>query len=171
MSKYIVLLVCFFGLVGCKTINRVSSFLGVSRELPTNFSDHENDQLINTAEQFNGIPYRAGGSNDDGMDCSGLLFRVYSTNKFEIPRISSQQALFGLSVPLTKIQRGDWLFFRTNGSVTINHIGLVTSVKGDNEVTFIHASTSKGVRSDQLYAKYWFKAFDKAIRPFKNNSN
>jgi cell wall-associated NlpC family hydrolase len=171
MSKYVVLLVCFVGLVGCKTINRVSSFLGVSSEMPTNFSDHEIDQLINTAEQFNGIPYRAGGSNDDGMDCSGLLFRVYSTNKFEIPRISSQQALFGLSVPINKIHRGDWLFFKTNGSVTINHIGIVSHVKGANEVTFIHASTSKGVRSDELYANYWLKAFEKAIRPFKNNSN
>lgn len=171
MSKYIVLIVCFFGLVGCKSINRVSSFLRDSRELPTNFSDFENDQLIRTAEQYDGIPYRTGGANDDGMDCSGLLFRVYGVNNFEIPRNSGQQALFGLSVPLNKIQRGDWIFFKTNRSVAINHIGLVTSVKGENKVTFIHASTSKGVRSDQLYANYWFKAFDKAIRPFKNNSN
>ena len=171
MFKYIVLIVCFWGLVGCKSINRISTYFRDSRELPTNFSDFENDQLIRTAEQFYGIPYRSGGANGDGMDCSGLLFRVYSTNNFEIPRNSGQQALFGLSVPLNKIQRGDWLFFRTNGSVTINHIGLVTSVKGNNEVTFIHASTSKGVRTDQLYANYWFKAFENAIRPFKINSN
>lgn len=171
MSRYKVLLIWFVGLVGCQTINRVSSFLRVSSEVPTNFSVLENDQLIRTAEQFYGIKYRAGGANDDGMDCSGLLFRVYSSNKFEIPRNSSQQVLFGLSVPINKIQRGDWLFFRTNGSVVVNHIGLVTRVKGANEVTFMHASTSKGVRSDQLYANYWFKAFEKAVRPFKNNSN
>jgi cell wall-associated NlpC family hydrolase len=160
-----------FLFVGCKAIRNVSSFLDSIHTLPSNFSDKEIDHLILSADRFQGIPYRAGGSNEDGMDCSGLLYRVYVDNNFSIPRSSIQQALYGLSIPINKIQKGDWLFFRTNGSSIINHIGLVTQVNGEHDVSFIHASTSKGVRSDQLHTNYWFKAYDKAIRPFKNNSN
>jgi cell wall-associated NlpC family hydrolase len=105
------------------------------------------------------------------MDCSGLLFRVYVDNHFSIPRSSLQQSQFGLVVSKDNIQRGDWLLFKTNGSLTINHIGIVIRVNGERDVQFLHASTSKGVRSDQLYTNYWLKAYDKAIRPFKNNLN
>ena len=105
------------------------------------------------------------------MDCSGLLFRVYSDQNYIIPRVTTQQAEFGLPVSMDVIAQGDWLFFKTSGSENINHVGLVTKVQGPNEVLFIHSSTSKGVREDNLYNNYWFKAFQKVIRPYKNNSN
>lgn len=171
MFRFIASILVIYLLVGCHSIRHVVSFFSASDTANLNFSNSEIDQLIKYADRFEGIPYRVGGSNEEGMDCSGLLFRVYVDNNFLIPRSSGQQAQYGLSVPINKIQKGDWVFFRTNGSFVINHIGLVNSVHGERDVQFIHASTSKGVRSDQLYANYWFKAFDKAIRPFKNNSN
>lgn len=157
--------------VGCQSIRNVHSFWGSNNSLEGQFTTNEVEELVKSAKRYVGVPYAGGGSNENGMDCSGLLFRVYGDNNYSIPRSSVQQALFGLSIPMNKIQKGDWLFFRTNGSSSINHIGLVIQVNGDQDVQFMHASTSKGVRSDQLYANYWFKAFDKAIRPFKNNSN
>jgi cell wall-associated NlpC family hydrolase len=81
------------------------------------------------------------------------------------------QSQFGLPVSKNNIQRGDWVLFKTNGSLSINHIGLVLRVNGDHDVQFLHASTSRGVRSDQLYTNYWLKAYVKAIRPYKNNIN
>jgi cell wall-associated NlpC family hydrolase len=160
-----------FLFVGCQSIRNVRSFFESNSSLAGQFTTNEIDELVKSAIRYQGVPYAGGGSNENGMDCSGLLFRVYVDNNYSIPRSSVQQALFGLSIPMNKIQKGDWLFFRTNGSSSINHIGLVIQVNGDQDVQFMHSSTSKGVRSDQFYANYWFKAFDKAIRPFKNNSN
>jgi cell wall-associated NlpC family hydrolase len=85
--------------------------------------------------------------------------------------VTTQQAEFGLPVSMEVIAQGDWLFFKTSGSENINHVGLVTKVQGPKEVLFIHSSTTKGVREDNLYNNYWLKAFQKVIRPYKNNSN
>jgi cell wall-associated NlpC family hydrolase len=157
----------------CTLIRRAGNSLGISKNVETasNFTNSEIENLIHTAEQCEGIPYRAGGASIEGMDCSGLLYTVYVANEFSIPRISVQQAQFGLPIPINNIQVGDWVFFRTNGAMQINHIGLVTQVNGDQDILFIHASTSKGVRKDQLYTNYWLKSFDKAVRPFKNKLN
>ena len=171
MYRFIALVIVVFLFVGCQSILNVRSFFGSNSSLAGQFTTNEVDELVKSAKRYQGVPYVGGGSTINGMDCSGLLFRVYVDNNYSIPRSSVQQALFGLSIPMNKIQKGDWLFFRTNGSSIINHIGLVIEVNGNQDVQFMHASTSKGVRSDQLYANYWFKAFDKAIRPFKNNSN
>lgn len=133
----------------------------------TNYSMREIDNLIESAKNYQGITYRNGGTDEKGMDCSGLLFRVYSDQNFMIPRPTYQQELFGLPVSIDKIQKGDWVFFKTNGSKSINHVGLITNIVNPKEVYFIHASTSKGVREDNIYSKYWFASFEKVIRPYK----
>ncbi len=171
MYRLISLIFILFVLSGCQIIRTVGSLFNSTNTSVNSFSNSEIDKLLRSANRFQGIPYKSGGVNEDGMDCSGLLYRIYTDNNFIIPRSTIQQAQFGLSIPLDKIQAGDWLFFRTNGSTNINHIGFVMQTKGYRDVLFVHSSTSKGVRSDQLYANYWFKAFYKAIRPFKNISN
>lgn len=137
----------------------------------SNFTDKEISNLIDAAKDYKGVPYKIGGTDESGMDCSGLLFRVYADQNYMIPRPSYQQALFGLPVSIDAIKVGDWIFFKTNGSLNINHVGLVTNVLSTKDVRFIHASTSKGVREDNLFSKYWFNVFVKVIRPYKNNSN
>jgi cell wall-associated NlpC family hydrolase len=173
MYKYLLYFLFLLFVSSCTLIRQVGNNLGISNEVETssNFTNSEIESIIHTAEQCEGIPYRVGGASIEGMDCSGLLYTVYVANEFSIPRISVQQAQFGLAVPLNKIQVGDWVFFRTNGAAQINHIGLVAQVKGEQDILFIHASTSKGVRKDQLYTNYWLKSFDKAVRPFKNKLN
>lgn len=150
---------------------RVGNLFSSKGESNSNYSIHDIDKLIETAFDYQGVPYRNGGTDEMGMDCSGLLFRVYADNNLLIPRPTYQQVLFGAPVTLHEIQSGDWLFFKTNGSSVINHVGLVTKVKSSDTIHFIHASTSKGVREDLLQAKYWMKAYVKSIRPYKNNSN
>jgi cell wall-associated NlpC family hydrolase len=58
------------------------------------------------------------------------------------------------------------VFFKTNGAIQINHVGLVTKINLQ-KVIFIHASTSKGIREDDLNQNYWAQSFVKALRPFK----
>ncbi len=155
----------------CQLTRRVGNLFINNKEAVSNYSTREIDNLVETALAYQGVPYRNGGTNEKGMDCSGLLFRVYADNNLLIPRPTFQQALFGESVNIKDIQVGDWLFFKTNGSLNINHVGLVTKIKSSDAIYFLHASTSKGVREDLLQAKYWMQAYVKSVRPYKNNSN
>ncbi len=153
----------------CRLISRINHTF--SKKVVSSYSDREIENLLLAAQSYQGVTYRLGGIDEKGMDCSGLLFRIYSDENYIIPRVTSQQAEFGLPISLDAIQKGDWLFFRTNGSENTNHVGLVTKVQGSRDVSFIHASTSKGVREDNLFSNYWFNVFEKVIRPYKNNSN
>jgi cell wall-associated NlpC family hydrolase len=81
----------------------------------------------------------------------------------DLPRTSQEQSQFGRHVRPREIRPGDLVFF---GSVNqISHVGMVTDVKGREEVYFIHASTSLGVKEDNLYSNYYQKIFIKAVRP------
>ena len=126
------------------------------------------DEVIFIARSYTGVPYRLGGTDGNGMDCSGLLFCVYSQIGFKIPRISWQQAEVGREISIDELHAGDWVFFVTNkgGVASINHAGLVTEKKSDKEVIFIHASSTKGIKEDNLFSKYWMSCFAKASRPF-----
>jgi cell wall-associated NlpC family hydrolase len=155
----------------CQLTRRVSHLFSNNSANISNYSNKEIDNLIETAFDYQGVPYRNGGTDEMGMDCSGFLYRVYADNNLLIPRPTVQQVLFGMPVSLIDTQVGDWVFFKTNGAATINHVGLVTKIKSADAIYFIHASTSKGVREDLLQSKYWMKAYVKSLRPYKNNSN
>ena len=130
------------------------------------YSATEIKNIIKEAKKFKGVPYRTGGMDKKGMDCSGLLFRAYASNDFSIPRVSSDQVKFGEEIRLKDLQLGDWVFFATGKVGLINHVGLVT--KERPSISFIHASTTYGVREDLLYQKFWLDRIVKIIRPFKN---
>ncbi len=153
----------------CRLVSRLNTRL--FGQYTSQYSNQDVENLLETAKTYQGVAYRPGGADVQGMDCSGLLFRIYSDQNYLIPRVTIQQAAFGLPVSIDRIAKGDWVFFKTNGSGNINHVGLVTKVEGPKQVLFMHASTSKGVREDNLFSNYWFKAFEKVIRPYKNNSN
>ena len=125
MYRFIALVLVGFLFVGCQSIRNVHSFWDSNNSLAGQFTTNEVEELVKSAKRYIGVPYAGGGSNENGMDCSGLLFRVYVDNHFSIPRSSLQQSQYGLLVSKDNIQRGDWLLFKTNGSITINHIGLV----------------------------------------------
>jgi probable lipoprotein NlpC len=126
------------------------------------------NEIVSLARSYTGVPYRSGGTDGNGMDCSGLLFCVYGQYGFSIPRISWQQSEIGKEVDMDELRAGDWVFFVTNkgGTGSINHAGIITELKNPKEVYFIHASSSKGIREDNLISKYWMSCFAKATRPF-----
>lgn len=123
-------------------------------------------ELISLARTYTGVPYKSGGTTEAGMDCSGLLYKVCQTAGLSIPRISYQQAEIGEEIDLDDVQKGDFVFFSTaKSSNRISHVGMITEVNPQS-IIFIHSSTSKGVREDNLFSDYWKKAFAKATRPF-----
>ncbi|ADX68362.1 C40 family peptidase [Weeksella virosa] len=122
----------------------------------------EIQSLVIAASQYLGTPYKYGGLDITGMDCSGLVLRSFEAIEQKMPRISREQANKGKEIKLTEIKIGDLLFFNTSGN-SITHVGIVESVK-DGIVYFIHASTTRGVMVSSLAENYWSRRFVKATR-------
>lgn len=125
-------------------------------------------QLINTAESNLGSGYRTGGTNpDSGFDCSGLMFSTFKKFDISLPRSSNDMSKVGRKLDDDEIQKGDLIFFKTNGKRVINHVGMVTEVSND-EIKFIHSSTQKGVIISSTKEPYYGRTFAQANRIIVN---
>jgi probable lipoprotein NlpC len=99
------------------------------------------------------------------MDCSGLTCNAYRAVELDLPRTADAQATVGKKVKRRKLAPGDLVFFATGKKRReITHVGIVTDVNGNNDVKFIHASTSLGVVETNLYSDYYIKRYRKARR-------
>ena len=121
-------------------------------------------KLIKTARDYTGVPYRSGGNDTNGLDCSGLLCATFKEFGILLPRMSWQQSEFFPAIDIPNIQKGDLVFFVTTGK-NINHAGIVTEVRSEDDIVFIHASSSKGVIEDNLMKGYWKSRFARVCRP------
>ncbi|WP_034062342.1 C40 family peptidase [Lacinutrix jangbogonensis] len=120
--------------------------------------------IINNAERYEGTRYKYGGTTKSGMDCSGLIYTAFKEDNIAIPRSSRAMSKTGDWIDLKKVRAGDLLFFATKkNNRSINHVGLVTAIKGD-DVEFIHSTTSRGVITSKVKEKYWYFAFVQARR-------
>jgi LysM repeat protein len=116
------------------------------------------DQLIAIASEHLGTRYRSGGTKSGGFDCSGLMCYTFSQLDFKLPRTSNEQSRTGKKIKKNQAQKGDLIFFSTNGRGTVNHVGMITEVV-DDEIFFIHSSVSKGVIVSSVKEAYYAKRF------------
>jgi len=83
--------------------------------------------VVAAASKYLGVPYAWGGTDPStGLDCSGLVQRVYADLGIDLPRTSSQQATSGRAVAsLAEAQPGDLVFFDYDSSrAGIDHVGI-----------------------------------------------
>ncbi len=115
--------------------------------------------LVKAAMGFLGAPYRMGGFSINGIDCSGLVKKIYQLLDVDLPRTAIEQSRVGMRVARSELTEGDLLFFNTR-KPPIGHVGIYI---GNNQ--FIHAlSRNKGVRVDNLNKPYYNKRFIRAVR-------
>lgn len=119
--------------------------------------------LIEVASKNLGALYRSGGTTLKGFDCSGLMFNTFKEIDFTLPRSSNQQAKIGTKIQKSQAQKGDLIFFATNGRGTINHVGMITEIIGD-EIKFIHSSVQLGVIVSSVKEAYYSKRFKQINR-------
>jgi cell wall-associated NlpC family hydrolase len=110
--------------------------------------------LTGTALSLRGIPYRNGGTDPKGFDCSGFTQYVFAQYGISIPREVREQFRVGTSVQPDQLVAGDLLFFATTDP-SASHVGI--SIGGDE---FVHAPSSTGVvRVEHLGSSYWSPRF------------
>lgn len=106
--------------------------------------------IVQAALAFRGVPYRNGGTDPAGFDCSGLVQYVFAQHGVTLPREVRDQAQWGREVRLAGIEPGDLIFFAT-GSGGASHVGL--AIGGDE---FVHAPSTRGVvRVERFSMPYW----------------
>jgi murein DD-endopeptidase len=109
----------------------------------------EGHAIADTALSLRGVPYRLGGANPAGFDCSGLVQYVLGRHGVSVPRVVTEQFRIGQEVR-GDLQPGDLVFFGV-GSRRASHVGI--AIGGDE---FVHApATGQSVRVDSLTASYW----------------
>lgn len=121
------------------------------------------DRLVYHATDNIGTRYRYGGTTKDGFDCSGLMYATFSNFDIKLPRSSIEQSRIGTQVNTNNAQKGDLIFFKTNGRGHINHVGMVVEVT-DEEIKFVHASTHGGVMISSTKESYYERAFSQVNR-------
>ena len=134
---------------------------------PENMSKAE--FLIAKASQHIGTRYRGGGTTSAGFDCSGLMFSTFKHIDMTLPRSSSSMAVgAGYKIERSQAQKGDLIFFTTNGRGSINHVGMITEIIGD-EIKFIHSSVQAGVIISSTEEPYYKKRFIQINRVLENH--
>ncbi len=156
---YLLLLTIFLASCGSKKSVPRKNRAITSSEVKAPSTSKKIDNIISEAMRYEGTRYKFGGTTKSGMDCSGLVYIAFQENNIALPRVSRDMAKRGNRVSLQKAKEGDLLFFQTNKNrKVINHVGLVTEVKG-GVIQFIHSSSSRGVIVSSLDERYWKSAF------------
>ena len=106
--------------------------------------------LVGTALNLRGVPYKNGGSDQSGFDCSGFTQYVFAQYGVALPREVREQFKKGKAIDRRSFEPGDLIFFTTT-EPGASHVGI--AVGGDE---FIHApSTSGVVRVERFSSSYW----------------
>jgi cell wall-associated NlpC family hydrolase len=123
-----------------------------SRQVPEN-------KLYSFINDWYGVPYRYGGCQKSGVDCSCFTSLLCETvYGMKLARTADQMFRECELITPEQAQEGDLYFFRMNGK-TVTHVGVCVK---DNY--FIHSSTSKGVILSSLGEPYYKKYFYSAGR-------
>jgi peptidoglycan DL-endopeptidase CwlO len=110
--------------------------------------------LVGTALALRGAPYRNGGGDPTGFDCSGFTQFVFAQYGVSLPREVREQYLAGKSIGSRDLAPGDLVFFTTT-EPSASHVAIV--IGGDQ---FVHAPSSSGVvRVEHLSASYWSQRY------------
>lgn len=117
--------------------------------------------VVNLAYAKIGSPYVWGAEGPNAFDCSGLTSYVFrNAAGISLPRTSSAQAGYGKTVSKANLQPGDLVFFTTNGTGGVSHVGIY--VGGGN---MVHSpAPGQSVHVASINSSYYASKFVTAKR-------
>jgi probable lipoprotein NlpC len=111
-------------------------------------------RVLAAAEKYENTPYRFGGLDRRGLDCSGLIYVSFQDAlEISVPRSAADLYSWAEKIPIENARPGDLVFFKTGSNEKISHVGIFV---GDKR--FIH-SASEGPKTGVIYSslneRYW----------------
>ncbi|WP_242691465.1 C40 family peptidase [Desertivirga arenae] len=164
-----VLLVLLMALASCKSKkmltdsskDRGKQFKGSLKEryaalLDVSQREIKNEKLYRFIDDWMGVPYRNGGMDKKGVDCSGFVV-LLEKEIFDksVPRIAKSMADNVKRKYEEELEEGDLVFFDFSGQ-KFSHVGVY--LKNNR---FVHASSSKGVIISNLKDGWYYKYFSR----------
>ena len=119
----------------------------------------DSQKMLELINKRIGVPYKYGGKDETGFDCSGFTCFIYEKSaKIRIIPSSVDQYKIGKIISRSELIFGDLVFFNTTGRIP-SHVGIYV---GNN--LFAHSSVQKGVTISSLNSSYYKKRFVGARR-------
>ena len=153
-------------LESCRTITPQVDYQELARasvRLGMDIDMNDNHALYVESAQWLGVPYRNGGTTEQGIDCSGLTSAIYKkVYRKSLERNSDDQRKKDCrKVKKSKLREGDLVFFH-NGrkKKPATHVGIYLKDR-----KFIHASSRQGVIISTIDEDYWEKHWLSGGRP------
>jgi cell wall-associated NlpC family hydrolase len=142
-------LCCLVALFGCASNPRDRDVSQVT-EAPATTSSIGDEIAFRAIAQV-GKPYRYGGADLNGFDCSGLVFFIHRELGMTVPRTAADQYSASSPVNVRRMEPGDLLFFRTTKRKRVTHVGIYA---GGGR--FIHApQTGRAIELRELTDEYY----------------
>lgn len=126
-------------------------------------SDSIVEQILNTAYDQIGVPYKyAGRHPDTGFDCSGFVHYVFKQHGYDLPVRSRDYLTVGQETEKADCKPGDIILFAGSNpqKTPVGHVGIVTQ-NAEGEILFIHSATSanRGIVVSRASLGYYKKRF------------
>lgn len=138
--------------IGCATTPSapVVTVPSATGSAPTLKESHRREQMLRAEiNAWLGTPHMMGGMSRGGIDCSGLVVRLYADLfDMRLPRTTRDLMRVGRAVASTNLSAGDLVFFRPIAKY--RHVGIYL-----NHGEFVHASTTHGVMISRMDEVFW----------------
>ena len=116
-------------------------------------STSQRSDLVHYSYEFMGIPYKWGGADEEGFDCSGFTSHVFKHVELPLPRVASDQYKYAKTIAAKRAHMGDLVFFSEGKEIT--HVGILVNQPNERK-RMIHSSSSKGISVVDIdESDYW----------------
>lgn len=129
------------------------------------------NRLIATGKKYLGVKYKFGAKKyriSKRFDCSSFVQQLYNTYGVRLPRVSRNQAKYGISVSRKNLRKGDLLYFYVPGrfkrTKTVGHVGIYI---GNGKMLHSSPKPKNGVQISNINKSYWKRTYLGAKRVIK----
>jgi cell wall-associated NlpC family hydrolase len=126
------------------------------------------NRLIATGKKYLGVKYKFGAgkyARTKRFDCSSFIQQLYNTYGVRLPRISRNQAKYGIYISRKNLRKGDLLYFYVPGrfrkNKTVGHVGVYI---GNNKMLHSSPKPKNGVQITNINKSYWKRTYMGAKR-------